>query len=125
MAIAYHSDTRTDRLTRDLEALPARLKQTLAVLDGAPPGVPELTLALLPKGSRTILAALGAVEIRETDEGAAVDVRVTSYGRDLIVACAASKAERAPGDLAELEARVRERLADAAARSSLNVASTG
>jgi hypothetical protein len=66
------------------------LVDTLCLLDDAPPGVAEATIALLPYGSRANLATHGIIEAvpprRQRDEAA--DIRITAYGQEVIAACA-------------------------------------
>src|SRR5688572_3432792 len=64
------------------------LVETLCLLEDAPPGVAEATIALLPYGSRSNLAAHGIVGRISSDKGAATDIEITSYGWQVIAACA-------------------------------------
>ena len=64
------------------------LVETLCLLEDAPPGVAEATIALLPYGSRSNLAAHGIVGRISADRGAATAIEITEYGWSVIAACA-------------------------------------
>jgi hypothetical protein len=72
-----------------LRELNEELRLTLALLNGADKEVADLTLALLPFGSRATLVGYGVIETAAAAErDQAVQVSLTPYGRDLIAACA-------------------------------------
>ena len=68
--------------------LTPELVKTLCLLDDAPPGIAEATIALLPYGSRSNLAAHGIVGAISPDKGAATEIEITPYGWQVIAACA-------------------------------------
>lgn len=68
--------------------LTPELVQTLAMLEDAPPGIAEATIALLPYGSRSNLAAHGIIGGIPTRKDAAAAIRITDYGQQVIAACA-------------------------------------
>ena len=74
------------------------LVDVLAVVDDAPPGFAEATIALLPYGSRSSLVAHGIIERMDGGSGDAVAIGITAEGRAVIAACArpapASRGER-------------------------------
>jgi hypothetical protein len=67
------------------------LVDVLAVVDEAPPGLAEATIALLPYGSRTSLAVHGVIERMDGGSGEAVAIRITTEGRAVIAACARAR----------------------------------
>ncbi|HEX8101638.1 MAG TPA: hypothetical protein VF533_03430 [Solirubrobacteraceae bacterium] len=87
------------------DRLPGDLRVTLALLHQADDGLAELTIATLALGSRALLAALGAItSARQPDADAPVVVSLTSFGRDLITACAvAGLPDDVTDDLSALE----------------------
>ncbi len=68
--------------------LTPELVDTLRLLDDAPPGVAEATIALLPYGSRSNLAAYGVIGAVPDRKDAAAAISITPYGREVIAACA-------------------------------------
>jgi hypothetical protein len=68
--------------------LTPELIETLCLLHDAPPGVAEATIALLPYGSRSNLAAHGIIGGIPARKDAAAAIRVTEYGRQVFAACA-------------------------------------
>lgn len=80
-------DVSSNRLTIP-GGLTPELVRTLAMLENAPPGVAEATIALLPYGSRSNLAAheiIGSIPARKD---AAAKIQITDYGKQVIEACA-------------------------------------
>ncbi len=72
-----------------VEQLPGQLRTTLALLHPADDQLVELTLAMLPLGSRTTLIALGVIEdAPRPAPDAPVAVTLTELGRSVITACA-------------------------------------
>lgn len=65
--------------------LSARLRESLALLRRGDDDVVSLALGALPRGSRLLLATLGAVETSPHDSAELV---LTPYGRELAVCCA-------------------------------------
>jgi predicted component of type VI protein secretion system len=68
-------------------SLTTELRQTLGILDGAPRGIAELTIATLGLGSRLTLKGLGIVEFNESDLEA-TSLKITKLGHEVIAACA-------------------------------------
>jgi hypothetical protein len=68
--------------------LPPELVETLGMLEDAPPGVAEATIALLPYGSRSNLAAHDIIGRIPARKDAAAEIRITDYGKHVITACA-------------------------------------
>lgn len=58
--------------------------RSLTLLQDAPAGVVEATIALLPYKARCALAARGIVDAVHADASRAAAVRVTEHGRRLI-----------------------------------------
>jgi hypothetical protein len=107
----------TPTIEAALSELDERLRTTLAFLNGADDEVAELTLTLLPFGSRSALVGYGVIEsnvTRANDEP--VKVKLTSFGRELIAACGLEAAPTVVRErLAELdEARARYAASDIA-----------
>lgn len=71
-----------------LPSLTPELKETLGILDNAPLGIAELTIATLGLGSRLALQGVGVVEFEENDLEEATSLKITKLGRDVIAACA-------------------------------------
>jgi hypothetical protein len=102
-----------------LPSLTPDLKSTLAILDNAPPGIAELTIATLGLGSRLTLRGLGIVQFDEGDvEG--TSLKITKLGREVITECArnaplrqevAAEREKAQAEV-EAEAAVAATAAD-------------
>ena len=115
------------------------LVETLCLLDDAPPGMAEATIALLPYGSRSNLAAHGIVAAMSADKGEPTEIEISPYGWQVIAACARhfdgcgdtdehpavasdgrsalvarwrAKAEAADRELTRMKAHARERVAD-------------
>jgi hypothetical protein len=72
------------------------LVRTLALLDGAPPGIAESTIALLGFGARATLEAMTPPLIT-TDGGTPPLIMLTREGRRVIAACARANPTRSPG----------------------------
>lgn len=71
------------------DKLPRELATTLALLHPADDELAELTLGLLPLGSREMLQACGVVDLRPRERlDDPVSVSLTDLGRDVITACA-------------------------------------
>jgi hypothetical protein len=87
------------------------LVDVLAVLDDAPHGLAEATIALLPYGSRTSLVAHDVIERMDGGSGEAVAICITDRGWSVIAACARAR-HQAPRAAAsgrpQLMPRVRE-----------------
>lgn len=64
--------------------LPAALAETLRLLHGAPPGIAESTLALLPCDARRDLAAHGILNASADAGARAADIHITALGWDHI-----------------------------------------
>jgi hypothetical protein len=64
------------------------LVDVLAVVDEAPAGIAEATIALLPFGSRSSLVAHGVIERMDGGSAEAVAIRITDLGWVIIAACA-------------------------------------
>lgn len=62
------------------------LVRALGLLDKAPRGIPELTIASLDYGSRTTLEAYGLITSEKRDDNA-LEVTITSLGKDVIRRC--------------------------------------
>jgi hypothetical protein len=69
-------------------ALPRDVLETLCLLDGAPPGVAEATLGLLPTETRALLVEKGVIEAVAGAPGDAVEITITDLGYALIEDCA-------------------------------------
>jgi hypothetical protein len=77
------------RIDEAISQLPSELRTTLALLHVTDHDLAELTLATLPLGSRTTLAAIGVIHTTRAQEAdAPVVVELTQLGRDVITACA-------------------------------------
>jgi len=76
------------------QSLGDRLVGVLGVLDGAPPGMAEATIALLPYGSRVNLVGHGLIEPMHGGVGDAVEIRITEQGWETIHACAGLRHRR-------------------------------
>jgi hypothetical protein len=77
--------------------LPPDLVERLALLHGAPNGIAESTIALLPYGSRSALAAYGLIEPIPERPDQATEIRITGEGWAVIRAAAArARAAREP-----------------------------
>jgi hypothetical protein len=91
------------------EGLLPELVQTLALLDGIPERIAELTTATLPFGSRSTLLAYGIVEDRRETSGLPPEISITPYGWEVIRACAhevpRTQAQRKTSEVALDEAR--------------------
>jgi len=74
--------------------LTPRLIEVLGVLENAPPGTAEATIALLPYGSRTNLVAHGFIERMHGGIEDAVEIQITEAGWDAIHACANARRPR-------------------------------
>jgi hypothetical protein len=85
------------------------LVDVLAVLDDAPPGLAEATIALLPFGSRTSLVAHEVIERMDGGSGEAVAIRITARGWAVIAACARARRQGAQAR-PQLAQRLREYL---------------
>jgi hypothetical protein len=72
-------------------ALPRDVVETLCLLDGAPPGVAEATLGLLPSETRALLVEKGIIEPVTGAPGEAVEITITDLGHALIEDCAGSQ----------------------------------
>jgi hypothetical protein len=84
-----HREATGHRIDEAISQLPSELRTTLALVHATDPDLAELTLATLPLGSRTTLAAIGVIDAARPQEAdAPVVVRVTELGRDVITACA-------------------------------------
>jgi hypothetical protein len=70
-----------------LPSLTPQLRQTLGILDGAPRGIAELTVATLGLGSHLTLKGLGIVVFNESDVEA-TSLKITKLGHEVIAACA-------------------------------------
>ena len=68
--------------------LPSELLDKLALLRDAPAGIAESTIALLPYGSRSALAAYQLIERIPAEPHQASEIRITDRGRALIEVCA-------------------------------------
>jgi hypothetical protein len=83
------SHSRIAQIESLLDALDPDLRRTLAHLNNADDQVAALTLALLPFGSRSALVGYGIIESNSSSESdQAVEVRLTSFGREMIAASA-------------------------------------
>jgi hypothetical protein len=71
-----------------ITALPRDVLETLCLLDGAPPGVAEATLGLLPRETRALLVEKGVIEPVAGAPGEAVEITITEVGYSLIEDCA-------------------------------------
>lgn len=88
-AIRAASGSRIPQIESLLDALDPDLRRTLAHLSNADDEVAALTLALLPFGTRAALVGYGIIELISSSESdQAVEVRLTSFGREMIAACA-------------------------------------
>jgi len=72
-----------------LRGLPADLAKALSLLEGAPDGIASSTLALLPYGSRRLLAAAGLIGPVPQGLERAGEISITRLGRAVIAASAA------------------------------------
>lgn len=75
--------------------LPPDLVERLAVLRGAPNGIAESTIALLPYGSRSALAAYGLIEPIPEQPDQAAEIRITGEGW-AVISAAAGRSRAAP-----------------------------
>jgi len=76
------------------QSLGEQLVGVLGVLDGAPPGMAEATIALLPYGSRVNLVGHGLIEPMHGGAGNAVEIQITEQGWETIHACAGLRHRR-------------------------------
>jgi hypothetical protein len=73
-----------------LRGLPVDLVETLALLHDAPGGMAESTIALLPYGSRSALAAYGVIQSVPGEADQAAEITITELGWSVIEQCAIS-----------------------------------
>lgn len=71
---------------RALSVLSEGLRTTLALLHPADEGLAALTIASLAYGSRSTLAAMGAIAPAASKGTASIEI--TDFGREIITACA-------------------------------------
>jgi hypothetical protein len=70
--------------------LPRDVVEMLCLLYGAPPGVAEATLGLLPSETRALLVEKGIIEPVAGVPGEAVEITITDLGYALIEDCTES-----------------------------------
>jgi hypothetical protein len=92
--------------TQVIKSLTPDLAETLAILDNAPSGVPELTIATLGLGSRLTLRGTGIVDF-DDDDKEGTTLKVTKLGYQVIAECAK---QRTRTNVAEALTEAREEL---------------
>ena len=89
---AQHPSTIQDKPVEQSVAVPEgllpELVQTLALLNGIPDRIPELTIATLPFGSRSALIGYRIVEDHRESSALPPEITITPYGWQVIQACA-------------------------------------
>jgi hypothetical protein len=105
-----------------LPSLTPELQQTLGILENAPRGVAELTIATLGLGSRLALRGVGVVDFQDNDLEA-TSLKLTKLGLEVIAACAQYAPART--ELAAARDRARAESAPVAAGSDELSASAG
>lgn len=98
-----------------LESLDRETKEALAALYKAPRGVAELTIATFGYWLRTTLTTVGVIELVDADETREhpAEVVITSFGRDVMKACAEKYGQGDEKEEAEELERARERYLEA------------
>lgn len=93
------------------EALTRQLVERLAAVAGQEDGIAEIALSALDAESLALLSRCGLIEAVGTSGDEAGEILITSYGRQVIDACAASQ-DNEPRDTSDSSAQVPKTLTD-------------